>query len=63
MTLGIGQRVTVRLTEAVPVTGGIILELIEVEDRGLPAPTAKRKGARRPGPAPAKRKLVRRNRR
>ena len=63
MTLGIGQRVTVRLTEAVPVTGGIILELIEVEDRGLPAPASKRRGARRPGPAPAKRKLVRRNRR
>ncbi|MFN4172849.1 MAG: ribonuclease R, partial [Pseudorhodobacter sp.] len=42
LTLGIGQRVTVRLTEAVPVTGGIILELIEVEDRGLPAPASKR---------------------
>jgi len=62
MTLGIGQRVTVRLTEAVPMTGGIILELIEVEDRGLPAPASKRKGARRPGQAPARRKLVRRKR-
>ena len=29
--LGIGQRVTVRLTEAVPVTGGLVLELLAVE--------------------------------
>ena len=33
MTIGIGQRVTVRLAEAVPVTGGISLELLEIEDQ------------------------------
>ncbi|MFG6589711.1 ribonuclease R [Sulfitobacter sp. 1A12157] len=33
MTIGLGQRVTVRLAEAVPVTGGIALELLEIEDQ------------------------------
>lgn len=32
-----GARVTVRLSEAVPVTGGLLLELLEIEDRALPA--------------------------
>ena len=36
LTIGIGQRVTVRLAEAVPVTGGLVLELLEVEGRALP---------------------------
>ncbi|ULB08372.1 ribonuclease R [Cereibacter azotoformans] len=40
--LGIGQRVTVRLAEAVPLTGGLTLELLAVEDRGLPAPKRRR---------------------
>lgn len=35
--IGVGQRVTVRLAEAVPVTGGIVLDLLEIEDRALPA--------------------------
>ena len=34
--IGIGQRVTVRLGEAVPVTGGLELELLTLEDRALP---------------------------
>ena len=34
--IGIGQRVTVRLAEAVPVTGGLELELLTLEDRALP---------------------------
>ncbi|MBJ3763297.1 ribonuclease R [Maribius pontilimi] len=34
--LGLGQRVTVRLAEAVPVTGGLMLELLEVEGDALP---------------------------
>ena len=34
--IGIGQRVTVRLTEAVPVTGGLMLELLELEGAKLP---------------------------
>ena len=31
LTLGLGQKVTVKLTEAVPVTGGLMLELLVVE--------------------------------
>ncbi|ODM44248.1 ribonuclease R, partial [Cereibacter johrii] len=42
LVLGIGQRVTVRLAEAVPLTGGLMLELLTVEDRGLPAPKRRR---------------------
>jgi ribonuclease R len=33
LTIGIGQRVKVRLAEVVPVTGGIALELLEIEDQ------------------------------
>jgi len=32
----LGQRATVRLTEAVPVTGGIALELLELDGKSLP---------------------------
>lgn len=35
-TLSIGQRVTVRLAQASPVTGGLELELLSVEDKSLP---------------------------
>ncbi len=70
LTIGIGQRVTVRLAEAIPVTGGLILELLELEDRALPAggrPAKGRPGARRPGKEAARtaaisRKVVRRRR-
>ena len=52
--IGLGQRVTVRLAEAVPVTGGLILELLSLE--GEP-----RRVSRRPAPggrgAPKKRKF------
>lgn len=41
--LGVGQRVTVRLVEAAPVTGGLVLELLSVDGAPLP-----RKGARGP---------------
>ncbi len=37
LTLGLGQRVRVRLVEAAPVTGGLMLELVGTEDRPLPA--------------------------
>ena len=33
LTIGIGQRVKVRLAEVVPVTGGIALDLLEIEDQ------------------------------
>ena len=67
--LGIGQRVTVRLAEAVPMTGGLVLELLSIEDRGLPAPKG-RKGrgkSRFPGreagrAGPPGRKVVRKRR-
>ncbi|MBE2275040.1 MAG: ribonuclease R [Rhodobacteraceae bacterium] len=44
LTIGLGQRVTVRLAEAVPVTGGLILELLEIEDRPLPPGRAEKRG-------------------
>ncbi len=46
LTIGIGQRVTVRLAEAVPVTGGLILDLLEVDGKDLP------RGPQRPGKPP-----------
>ena len=36
MTIAIGQRVVVRLTEAVPVTGGLMLELLELDGKTPP---------------------------
>ncbi|MEQ6249620.1 ribonuclease R [Sulfitobacter sp. HNIBRBA3233] len=52
MTIGLGQRVTVRLAEVTPVTGGIALELLEIGDeqvkQGRQSPagrTPRRKGA------------------
>ena len=53
MVLSMGMRVTVRLAEAVPVTGGLMLELLELDGASLPRGPSK---ARRGGP---KRKLVR----
>ena len=49
LTIGIGQRVTVRLAEAIPTTGGLTLELVEIEGRGIPAGSrvARGKGPRR----------------
>ena len=46
LTIGIGDRVTVKLAEAVPVTGGLTLELIEIDGRHTPV----RRG--RPGANP-----------
>ena len=45
ITLGIGQRVLVRLAEAVPVTGGLELELLELEGQAMPGAG---KGGKRP---------------
>jgi ribonuclease R len=47
----------VRLTEAAPVTGGIILELLEIEDRALPSGGGAKRGKpnpRHPGKSRAK---------
>ncbi|GAB5436102.1 ribonuclease R [Falsiruegeria mediterranea] len=40
MVLSIGQRVTVRLAQATPVTGGLELELLSVEDKAMPKPVS-----------------------
>jgi ribonuclease R len=42
--IGLGQRVTVRLSEAVPVSGGLILELLTLEERRLPVSLGKGRG-------------------
>jgi ribonuclease R len=55
--LGLGQRVTVRLMEAAPITGGLLFELLEVEGRKLPTPP---RGSTKGGP---RRKLARSRRR
>lgn len=50
ITISVGQRVTVRLAEAAPITGGIALELLSLEDNPMP------KGSRGARGAPARRK-------
>lgn len=59
--ISLGQRVVVRLTEAVPVTGGLLLELVQLGDSALPSPArrGKSKGRRKPA---GKRKVSRRRR-
>ncbi|PTW47708.1 ribonuclease R [Rhodovulum kholense] len=52
LVIGIGQRVTVRLAEAVPVTGGLTFELLSIEDRAVP------RGAVRGRGKPVRRKVV-----
>jgi ribonuclease R len=36
LEISVGQRVTVRLAEAIPVTGGLTLELLELEGKNMP---------------------------
>ncbi|MEZ5770773.1 MAG: ribonuclease R [Defluviimonas denitrificans] len=63
MTLSVGQRVTVRLAEAVPVTGGLMLELLEVEGGPMPGGASARRGGpvrRKPGQSRAKSGKVKR---
>ena len=56
MVIGIGQRVIVRLAEAVPVTGGLLLDLLSLEGATLPAgqPRKGRFNPRKPGQSAAK---------
>ncbi|MEM9786442.1 MAG: ribonuclease R [Pseudomonadota bacterium] len=42
--IGLGQRATVKLAEAAPVTGGLIVELLTLEDRIMPRGPAKSRG-------------------
>ncbi len=62
LTMGMGQRVTVRLAEAVPVTGGLMLELLSLNDKALPGgPSARSTGTpRKPGASRAKAGKIRR---
>ncbi|CAM4367781.1 ribonuclease R [Palleronia rufa] len=56
---GIGQRVTVRIAEAVAATGGLVLDLLEVEGQAVPQGRARREGTpvrRKPGASRAKAK-------
>jgi ribonuclease R len=71
LTIGIGQRVVVKLAEAVPVTGGLVLELVEIEGSAIATGGRGRKDGRypprKPGAANAKaaklaRKIVRKRR-
>jgi ribonuclease R len=63
LVLGVGQRVTVRLAEAVPTTGGLVLDLLEVEGKSPGAgPAGRRKGAPPRKPAQAKAKAKGRDR-
>lgn len=69
LLIAIGQRVTVRLAQATPVTGGLELELLSINDKDLPrAPspagrTARRKSAKaRHKSAKVKRKVERKRR-
>jgi len=58
LTLALGQRVTVRLREAVPTTGGLALELVAVGDEPAPRGPARRfraAGGRKAGAAKAPR--------
>ena len=68
LTIGVGQKVTVRLAEAVPVTGGLVLDLVEIEGRAASAGAPAKRGRyapRKPGKVAARdaklaRKIVRR---
>ncbi|QMU58731.1 MAG: ribonuclease R [Boseongicola sp.] len=69
LTLELGQRVTTRLTEAVPVTGGLMLELLDIDGKKVaraPGGNRGRGGPRRKlgrsskGSSKAKRKVARR---
>jgi len=64
-TLSIGQRVFVRLTEADPITGGLMLDLLQIDGATLPAGRPPRKGgyvARQPGRAKARASAIRKKR-
>lgn len=70
MIIGLGQRVTVKLAEAAPVTGGLILELLTLEDRTIPRgpsrgrgkPVRRKVGSARKKAAKTARKVKRRRR-
>ncbi|NKB28822.1 MAG: ribonuclease R [Rhodobacteraceae bacterium] len=60
LVITLGQRVLTRLAEAVPVTGGLMLELLEIDGKAMPKPQS-RPG--RPGKSGKSKRKIRRNRR
>jgi ribonuclease R len=44
MVIGLGQKVVAKLAEAIPVTGGLTLELVSIEDRDIPRGAGHRSG-------------------
>ena len=57
--ISIGQRATVKIVEAAPVTGGLIVELVTLDEKAIPAGSARGRGRgkpRRAKGAPPKRK-------
>jgi ribonuclease R len=64
VTIGIWQRVTVRLAEAIPMTGGLVLDLLTLEGATLPTGrSGSRPGRyqpRKPGAAAAKAAKIKR---
>lgn len=56
LLIAIGQRVTVRLAEAVPVTGGVELELLSLDDKAVPRGLSPSGRAPRRKPAKSRRK-------
>jgi ribonuclease R len=58
LTIGIGDRVTVKLAEAEPVTGGLILDLVEIDGQRPPRQPNRRGGAARRGAAKAGKKRL-----
>ncbi|SFJ08702.1 ribonuclease R [Jannaschia pohangensis] len=61
MVIGLGQRVTVRLAEAIPVTGGLVLELLSLEGEPM-RPRGRPKSGKRGGPPKRKFKKAPRRR-
>ncbi|MEJ6404445.1 ribonuclease R [Yoonia sp. 2307UL14-13] len=68
LVIGLGQRATVKLAKAAPVTGGLIVELLEVDGKTLPKgpargrgkPVRRRAGSARKKAAATARKVKRR---
>ncbi|KZY39686.1 ribonuclease R [Roseovarius sp. HI0049] len=54
LTIGLGQRVTVRLSEAAPVTGGIALDLISIDGKAVQQGQGARRGKSRGKPVKRK---------
>lgn len=58
LEIGLGQRVTVRLAEAIPMTGGLTLDLLELDGQPLPRGPQKGRRGRSPRPMSTKSRLA-----